>query len=124
MRENSIRRGTSDAGFGFVFSEVTDFFTIDGNRLRWGTGANSSLRRSTTELHRHLEPTTGFEPMTTRLSCEVTVHYTTSAKCGIENGQGDGICTRTVRVTGGDANCYITTVKKSRRWSDSCLRIR
>ena len=28
----------------------------------------------------------------------------------IENGQGDGICTRTVRVTGGDANCYITTL--------------
>ena len=31
----------------------------------------------------------------------------------IENGQGDGICTRTVRVTGGDANCYITTLVKS-----------
>jgi hypothetical protein len=30
----------------------------------------------------------------------------------IENGQGDGICTRTVRVTGGDANCYITTLMK------------
>jgi len=29
-----------------------------------------------------------------------------------ENGQGDGICTRTVRVTGGDANCYITTLIK------------
>ena len=26
------------------------------------------------------------------------------------NGQGDGIRTRTVRVTGGDANCYITTL--------------
>jgi len=25
-------------------------------------------------------------------------------------GQGDGIRTRTVRVTGGDANCYITTL--------------
>ena len=49
--------------------------------------------------------------MTTRLLNEVTVHYTTSAKCEIENGQGDGICTRTVRVTGGDANCYITTLK-------------
>ena len=29
----------------------------------------------------------------------------------IENGQGDGIRTRTVRVTGGDANCYITNLK-------------
>lgn len=29
----------------------------------------------------------------------------------IENGQGDGIRTRTVRVTGGDANYYITTLK-------------
>src|SRR5580658_11070982 len=27
------------------------------------------------------------------------------------NGQGDGIRTRTVRVTGGDANYYITTLK-------------
>jgi hypothetical protein len=27
------------------------------------------------------------------------------------NGQGDGIRTRTVRVTGGDANFYITTLK-------------
>ena len=26
-------------------------------------------------------------------------------------GQGDGACTRTVRVTGGDANYYITTLK-------------
>jgi hypothetical protein len=26
-------------------------------------------------------------------------------------GQGDGIRTRTVRVTGGDANSYITTLK-------------
>ena len=30
----------------------------------------------------------------------------------LENGQGDGIRTRTVRVTGGDANCYITTLMK------------
>ena len=69
--------------------------------------------------------------MTTRLSNEVTVHYTTSStttttttKCEIENGQGDGICTRTVRVTGGDANCYITTLIKWGPWSDSHRRIR
>src|SRR5580658_10063743 len=31
------------------------------------------------------------------------------------NGQGDGIRTRTVRVTGGDANFYITTLKMARR---------
>ncbi len=30
----------------------------------------------------------------------------------IGNGQGDGIRTRTVRVTGGDANYYITTLMK------------
>ena len=28
----------------------------------------------------------------------------------VKNGQGDGIRTRTVRVTGGDANYYITTL--------------
>jgi hypothetical protein len=40
------------------------------------------------------------------------------------NGQGDGIRTRTVRVTGGDANCYITTLIKWSLWSDSHRRIR
>ena len=29
-----------------------------------------------------------------------------------KNGQGDGIRTRTVRVTGGDANYYITTLNE------------
>jgi hypothetical protein len=42
----------------------------------------------------------------------------------IRNGQGDGICTRTVRVTGGDANYYITTLMKWGPWSDSHRRIR
>ena len=80
MREIASVEEQAKPAFDFVFSEVTDFFTIDGNGPRWGTSANSSLRCSTTELHRHLEPTTGFEPMTTRLSNEVTVHYTTNAK--------------------------------------------
>ena len=62
--------------------------------------------------------------MTTRLINEVTVHYTTSAKREIQNGQGDGIRTRTVRVTGGDANCYITTLINWSPWSDSHRRIR
>lgn len=39
-------------------------------------------------------------------------------------GQGDGIRTRTVRVTGGDANYYITTLMKWSPWSDSHRRIR
>ena len=57
------------------------------------------------------------------------------ADSNFKNGQGDGICTRTVRVTGGDANCYITTLKNgspSRSsecegwspWSDLHRRIR
>ena len=52
-----------------------------------------------------------------------------------EIGQGDGIRTRTVRVTGGDAHCYITTLIKWPAepkpagedwspWSDSHRRIR
>ena len=40
------------------------------------------------------------------------------------NGQGDGIRTRTVRVTGGDANCYITTLINWSPWSDLHRRIR
>jgi hypothetical protein len=39
------------------------------------------------------------------------------------NGQGDGIRTRTVRVTGGDANYYITTLNKWSPWSDSHRRL-
>jgi hypothetical protein len=124
MREIASVEEQAKPAFVSFSSEVTDFFTIDGNGLRWGTDANSTLRCSTPELHRHLEPTTGFEPMTTRLLNEVTVYYTTSAKCEIENGQGDGIRTRTVRVTGGDANCYITTLIKWGPWSDSHRRIR
>src|SRR5436305_10751937 len=49
---------------------------------------------------------------------------TNSKLCYIENGQGDGIRTRTVRVTGGDANYYITTLIKWSPWSDSHRRIR
>ena len=39
------------------------------------------------------------------------------------NGQGDGIRTRTVRVTGGDANYYITTLMKwpARRSADQAV---
>ena len=37
----------------------------------------------------------------------------------IGNGQGDGICTRTVRVTGGDASCYITTLVKMARRAEA-----
>ena len=35
------------------------------------------------------------------------------------NGQGDGIRTRTVRVTGGDANYYITTLIKIARRAEA-----
>jgi hypothetical protein len=42
MRDNGSAEEQAIPAFGFVFSEVTDFFTIDGKGLRWGTGANSS----------------------------------------------------------------------------------
>ena len=42
----------------------------------------------------------------------------------VQIGQGDGIRTRTVRVTGGDANYYITTLNKIwSPWSDLHRRI-
>ena len=81
-------RGTS-AGFG---------------KLRWASGV---IER------RHSMP--GIEPGPPRLSPRtVRPPYwwrITDQLRPMRNGQGDGICTRTVRVTGGDANCYIATLK-------------
>jgi len=42
MREKTSAEEQAKPAFGFVFGEVTDFFTIDGKRLRRGTGVNSS----------------------------------------------------------------------------------